>query len=161
MYVLKRDGRKEAVRFDKVTARIQKLAYGLSEHVDPFLVAQKVIEGIYDGVTTTELDNLERVEILRGPQSAQFGRNTYVGAVNYVTREPARNLEGRVSATAAQHDSYDVSGWVSGPLGGERLRFAHADVSGFSLFEEAQYRGVLAAERTLRRLGVRFRSSLG
>jgi hypothetical protein len=43
---------------------------------------------------------------------------------------------------------------------GERLRFAHADVSGFSLFEEAQYRGVLAAERTLRRLGLRFSSSL-
>jgi len=41
-----------------------------------------------------------------------------------------------------------------------RLRFAHADVSGFSLFEEAQYRGVLAAERTLRRLGKRFVSSL-
>ncbi|TXG86964.1 MAG: twin-arginine translocation pathway signal protein [Rhodocyclaceae bacterium] len=41
-----------------------------------------------------------------------------------------------------------------------RLRFAHADVSGFSIFEEAQYRGVLAAERTLRRLGVRFTSSL-
>lgn len=41
-----------------------------------------------------------------------------------------------------------------------RLRFAHADVSGFSLFEEAQYRGVLAAERTLRRLGIRFASSL-
>ena len=41
-----------------------------------------------------------------------------------------------------------------------RLRFAHADVSGFSIFEEAQYRGVLAAERTLRRLGVRFNSSL-
>lgn len=43
---------------------------------------------------------------------------------------------------------------------GERLRFAHADVSGFSLFEEAQYRGVLAAERTLRRLGKTFTSSL-
>lgn len=41
-----------------------------------------------------------------------------------------------------------------------RLRFAHADVSGISIFEEAQYRGVLAAERTLRRLGVRFTSSL-
>jgi hypothetical protein len=41
-----------------------------------------------------------------------------------------------------------------------RLRFAHADVSGLSIFEEAQYRGVLAAERTLRRLGVRFTSSL-
>jgi len=43
---------------------------------------------------------------------------------------------------------------------GERLRFAHADVSGFSLFEEAQYRGILAAERTLQRLRVRFSSSL-
>lgn len=58
MFVMKRDGRKEAVKFDKVTARIQKLAYGLSEHVDTFSVAQKVIEGIYDGVTTTQLDNL-------------------------------------------------------------------------------------------------------
>jgi ribonucleoside-diphosphate reductase alpha chain len=58
MYVVKRDGRKESVKFDKVTARIQKLAYGLSEHVETFSVAQKVIEGIYDGVTTTILDNL-------------------------------------------------------------------------------------------------------
>src|SRR5258706_8558978 len=58
MYVLKRDGKKEAVKFDKVTARIQKLAYGLSEHVDTFQVAKKTIEGIYDGVTTSELDNL-------------------------------------------------------------------------------------------------------
>jgi ribonucleoside-diphosphate reductase alpha chain len=58
MIVLKRDGRQEAVKFDKVTARIQKLAYGLSEHVETFSVAQKVIEGIYDGVTTTILDNL-------------------------------------------------------------------------------------------------------
>src|SRR5437762_2332611 len=58
MFVIKRDGRKEAVKFDKVTARIQKLAYGLSEHVDTFTVAQKVIEGIYDGVTSTVLDNL-------------------------------------------------------------------------------------------------------
>ncbi len=58
MYVVKRDGRKEAVRFDKVTARIQKLAYSLSEHVDTFAVAQKVIEGIYDGVTSSQLDSL-------------------------------------------------------------------------------------------------------
>ena len=58
MYVVKRDGRKEAVRFDKVTARIQKLAYSLSEHVDTFAVAQKVIEGIYDGVSSSQLDSL-------------------------------------------------------------------------------------------------------
>lgn len=59
MFVIKRDGKKESVKFDKITARIQKLCYGLSpEHVQPILVAQKVIEGVYDGVTTTELDNL-------------------------------------------------------------------------------------------------------
>ncbi|MFM1745141.1 MAG: hypothetical protein RLZZ630_1078 [Bacteroidota bacterium] len=59
MFVIKRDGKKESVKFDKITARIQKLCYGLSpEHVQPILVAQKVVEGVYDGVTTTELDNL-------------------------------------------------------------------------------------------------------
>lgn len=59
MYVRKRDGRKQEVKFDKVTARIQKLCYGLDPtHVDPTLVALKVIEGIYDGVSTSELDNL-------------------------------------------------------------------------------------------------------
>jgi ribonucleoside-diphosphate reductase alpha chain len=58
MNVLKRDGRTESVKFDKITARIFKLAYGLSPLVDPIDVAKKVIEGLYDGVTTTELDNL-------------------------------------------------------------------------------------------------------
>lgn len=59
MHVVKRDGRKQEVKFDKVTARIQKLCYGLDlTHVDPILVALKVIEGIYDEVTTSELDNL-------------------------------------------------------------------------------------------------------
>ena len=58
MYVLKRDGRKEAVKFDKITSRIQKMCYGLDGLVDPTTVAMKVIEGIYEGVTTFELDNL-------------------------------------------------------------------------------------------------------
>ncbi|WDF53522.1 ribonucleoside-diphosphate reductase subunit alpha [Mucilaginibacter sp. KACC 22063] len=58
MFVLKRNGNKESVKFDKITARVQKLAYGLSPLVDPIDVAKKVIEGLYDGVTTTELDNL-------------------------------------------------------------------------------------------------------
>ena len=58
MRVVKRDGRKEPVKFDKITARIEKLCYGLSEYVDPVAVAKRVIDGIYDGVTTSELDNL-------------------------------------------------------------------------------------------------------
>ena len=58
MFVVKRDGRKESVKFDKITARIQKLCYGLDPIVEPVKVAMKVIEGIFDGVTTSELDNL-------------------------------------------------------------------------------------------------------
>ncbi len=58
MHVVKRDGRKEAVKFDKVTARIIKMCYGLDPLVSPEAVAMKVIEGIFDGVTTKQLDNL-------------------------------------------------------------------------------------------------------
>ena len=58
MYVVKRDGRREAVKFDKITARIKKLCYGLNPLVAPEKVAIKVIEGLFDGVTTSELDNL-------------------------------------------------------------------------------------------------------
>ncbi len=58
MYVVKRDGRREAVKFDKITARIKKLCYGLNPLVAPEKVAMKVIEGLFDGVTTSELDNL-------------------------------------------------------------------------------------------------------
>jgi len=58
MYVVKRDGRKEVVKFDKITARIVKMCYGLDPLVTPELVAMKVIEGIYDGVSTSDLDNL-------------------------------------------------------------------------------------------------------
>jgi len=58
MFVVKRDGRKEPMMFDKITARVRKLCYGLNELVDPVKVAMRVIEGLYDGVTTSELDNL-------------------------------------------------------------------------------------------------------
>ena len=58
MFVVKRDGRKEPVMFDKITARVRKLCYGLNGLVDPVKVAMRVIEGLYDGVTTSELDNL-------------------------------------------------------------------------------------------------------
>jgi ribonucleoside-diphosphate reductase alpha chain len=58
MYVVKRDGHREPMMFDKITARVRKLCYGLNELVDPVKVAMRVIEGLYDGVTTSELDNL-------------------------------------------------------------------------------------------------------
>lgn len=59
MLVLKRDGHRESVKFDKITARIEKLCYGLDPNfVNPVEVAMKVINGLYDGVSTQELDNL-------------------------------------------------------------------------------------------------------
>jgi ribonucleoside-diphosphate reductase alpha chain len=59
MLVLKRDGRRETVKFDKITARIERLCYGLnSDYINPITVSKKVIDGLYDGVTTVELDKL-------------------------------------------------------------------------------------------------------
>lgn len=58
MQVIKRTGRREDVSFDKITARIKKLCYGLNPLVNYIEISKKVIQGLYDGVTTTELDNL-------------------------------------------------------------------------------------------------------
>eukprot|EP01083_Nonionella_stella_P060277 157488_1 len=58
MYVIKRNGSKEPVHFDKITSRIKKLAWGLSHDIDPIQVAKKVCVGVYAGVTTSELDEL-------------------------------------------------------------------------------------------------------
>ena len=59
MFVIKRDGRKEVVHFDKITSRINKLCYNLDPvHVDAAIVSQKVVQGVYPGVTTIELDEL-------------------------------------------------------------------------------------------------------
>jgi hypothetical protein len=59
MQVIKRGGKREEVSFDKITARVRKLCYGLDpRYVDPIEICKKVIQGLYDGVTTSELDNL-------------------------------------------------------------------------------------------------------
>ena len=55
------DGRKERVQFDKITARVSRLCYGLDpDHVDPAAITMKVISGVYQGVTTIQLDDLVR-----------------------------------------------------------------------------------------------------
>ncbi len=57
MYVHTRSGDKEPIKFDKITDRLSNLSFGL-EHVDASQITQKVVQGIYDGITTKELDNL-------------------------------------------------------------------------------------------------------
>jgi outer membrane receptor protein involved in Fe transport len=97
-------------------------------------VAASFIDGIYVGgsLQPTDLYNLERVEIIRGPQAAQFGRGTYAGAINYITRAPSAVLAGEVSVTGGEHDTFDVAGWLSGPLIEDRLAlFVAADHRSF------------------------------
>ncbi len=88
-------------------------------------VATTFIDGIYVGGSpqSTELNNLERIEVLRGPQTALYGRGTYAGAINYVTRRPGDELEGEVTVMGAGHQTYELSGWTSGPLVIDTLAF--------------------------------------
>ncbi|MFQ5635133.1 MAG: TonB-dependent receptor plug domain-containing protein, partial [Gammaproteobacteria bacterium] len=80
--------------------------------------ASTFIDGVYFGgsIQSSALYNLERVEVLRGPQSVQYGRGTYAGAVNYVTRRPGDELTGELRVNVAEHDTLDTTGWLGGPL---------------------------------------------
>ena len=81
------------------------------------------VDGVYvDGpITAYSLDNLERVEVIRGPQAATFGRGTFAGAVNFITRRPGEELQGRISVEGGDHSYSEVNGFVSGPLIDGRL----------------------------------------
>ncbi|MCA3254067.1 MAG: TonB-dependent receptor [Alphaproteobacteria bacterium] len=76
------------------------------------------VDGVYvsGNITSYQLDNLQRVEVIKGPQSALYGRQTFSGAVNFVTRDPGDTFEGKLKLTAGQYGHYEASGFVSGPL---------------------------------------------
>ncbi|ANY21082.1 Pesticin receptor precursor [Tsuneonella dongtanensis] len=81
------------------------------------------VDGIFvsQNITSYQLDNLERVEVIRGPQSALFGRQTFSGAINFVTRKPGNELRGAINATAGQWGHGEVSGYIQVPLVEDRL----------------------------------------
>lgn len=76
------------------------------------------IDGVYipDSVFATEMAFVDRVEVIKGPQSALYGRQTFSGAISYVTRRPSNEIEALVRATAAEHDEYNFLMGLSGPL---------------------------------------------
>jgi outer membrane receptor protein involved in Fe transport len=86
-------------------------------------VVSLFIDGVYVRGNTSSvlLDNLERVEIVKGPQSALYGRATFAGAVNYITRDPAERLSGDFSASIGQNERYDIKAGLSGPLFGDTV----------------------------------------
>ncbi|MBL7859495.1 MAG: ribonucleoside-diphosphate reductase subunit alpha [Cyclobacteriaceae bacterium] len=101
MLVIKRDGHRESVKFDKITARIEKLCYGLDpKHINPVEVAMKVINGLYDGVTTIELDNLA-AEIAasmttRHPDFARLAARLAISNLHKVTSKSFSNTMKRL-----------------------------------------------------------------
>jgi len=85
--------------------------------------ASTFIDGVYFGgsIQSSAIYNLERVEVLRGPQSAQYGRGTYAGAINYITRTPGDEFTGELIVSAAEHETAEIAGWLGGPLIAGRL----------------------------------------
>ena len=83
------------------------------------------IDGVYvpGTIASTELQMLERVEVIKGPQAALYGRATFSGAINYVTRRPTNDLEGQVTVTVAEHDTVNTNAYISGPLIQDSLYF--------------------------------------
>jgi len=84
------------------------------------------IDGIYvlGGTQSIPLDDVERVEVIKGPQSAYFGRNTFGGAVNYITKDPSMDgFKGKFSASAATYEEFDVAASFEGPLVEDKLSF--------------------------------------
>ncbi len=72
-------------------------------------------------IQTLNFDSIERVEVVKGPQSALYGRNTYAGAINFITRSPGRDLSGQVRGRIAEHDEYEVTAGIDAPLVGDVL----------------------------------------
>lgn len=101
MLVVKRDGRRESVKFDKITARIEKLCYELnSDFVKPVEIAKKVIDGLYDGVSTIELDNLaaetSATMTTRHPDFAKLAARIAISNLHKVTETSFSNTMKRM-----------------------------------------------------------------
>jgi ribonucleoside-diphosphate reductase alpha subunit len=101
MLVVKRDGRRESVKFDKITARVDKLCYGLNtKYIESIEIAKKVIAGIYDGVTTVELDNLAAETAasltIKHPDFAKLAARIAITSLHKVTEKSFFNTMKRL-----------------------------------------------------------------
>jgi iron complex outermembrane recepter protein len=125
-------------------------------NTNQFVASQQLgtvlMDGVYmsSGVAGMDFSNIERVEVIKGPQSATFGRSTFGGVVNYVTRTPGFQYKGRVSADFSQYQGYDVSLSHEGPLIADKVSYL-VSVRGYGTggqYESAADGGALGVERT-------------
>jgi|GEM_PF-1200040 len=89
------------------------------------VLASFFVDGVYisGSISTVSTDALERIEVLRGPQSALYGRGAFAGAVNYVTKAPSDEFEGQVNTRVGSHNDYKGAVWARGPIVEGRLQF--------------------------------------
>lgn len=123
-----------------------------------FLVTRQPAQAFMDGVAIVGgnipgLQDVERVEVIKGPQSAYFGRSTFSGAINFITRDPSYEWGGRVNAEAASYGHQDASLMVEGPVFGEKAAFR---LTGRQYQTDGQYRNNFDGSR----LGARKTTSL-
>jgi iron complex outermembrane receptor protein len=95
--------------------RIQDLDSTTSVYLDGVYLARQYMFDVGTG-------GLERIEVVKGPQSALFGRNAFLGAINYVSGSPGDELDVKVGTTIGSDERFDVSGEISGPILGEKLK---------------------------------------
>jgi iron complex outermembrane recepter protein len=99
--------------------------------------ASYFVDGVYlsGSASNTETANLERIEVIKGPQAALYGRATFAGAINYVTRRPTEQFEGRANLTLGEFGQRDATLWASGPIIDGKLYFfvagTHTEIAGF------------------------------
>ena len=106
------------------------------------------IDGVYvnGSISGYNLDNVERIEVIRGPQSALFGRSTFSGAINYVTRRATDTFQGSVKMTSGEFNHQDISGWASGPIAEGQLRF---QVNARYFNKDGQYTNIVSGSKDI------------
>jgi len=110
----------------RVNSSIRFRGMDVNSQVPTFQLGTLFVDGIYvlGGTHSIPLDDIERVEVVKGPQSAYFGRNTFGGAINYIMKTPStREYTAEINASGATYDEYDVSGAFDGPLVEDKLGF--------------------------------------
>lgn len=103
-------------RFERPVIRGQANVFGSPN-------AASFVDGVYipDSLFATELAFVDQIEVIKGPQSALYGRQTFSGAISYTTRRPSNDRELLLRATAAQHDEYNLLAGISGPIVEDKL----------------------------------------
>jgi outer membrane receptor protein involved in Fe transport len=107
------------------------------------VLASFFVDGVYisGSISTVSTDALERIEVLRGPQSALYGRGAFAGAINYVTKGPSDEFEGQVNTRVGSHDDYKGAIWMRGPIVEGKLQYF---LSGNWEYYGGQYRNTYA-----------------